>query len=402
MDNKFLGDTGQYDVLGVVNGFRTLSELYVKQLVSQGKWFTICHKINDSQEDIMKIENGEGVTLGNVINEVFQEGTYRTSIYKYLLMNFLCYIEIPTVSFRSDTGGRRNTFDKILATANIDVASEWLGVPMNELPDKYFSRVYGITMDDGEDELPYLKLTESKEGVRKITCPRKNIDVSQRGTRVIPLFMLKSGVDTLYEKMKNDVLEVKFLKDNGQVRNMFTTTNLSKVREIYGPGQFYDDSVLMTYEGDFLENKNMPRGYIRVPEIGGSRYDTPTRSINYARIIEIDYNSEPDLSFINIDLSSVPEGFSDGVSEHISESESIINMLEAFGIDGGCWSGENKKYPVKNAQTLLEWVEERNIIFSTVFQRELCLFMLSNPQWFSSFTGEPKYKSLDSGNVGLA
>lgn len=399
---KFLGDSGEYDILGVVNGFRRLCDMYVKQLVEEGKWFTVCHKIDSKQVDIMQVENGEGVKLGSFVNDVFEEGGYRTSIYKYLLMNFLCYIEVPTTSFKSDTGSFKKTFNKMLVTANTEVMAEWLGVDYNELPSKYVDRVFNINMDDGEDLLPYVKLTETKGG-RKISVPRMDIDVSERGTRVIPLFMLKAGVDALYSKMEEGIVKVSFLKDGGQIRDMFTTVNFPKIRDIYGGGSFLDDSIEDSYKGDFLENKSLSKGYIKVPEIGGSRYDGPTRSMSYSRIVDISYNEEPDLSFINIDLSTVIEGFNEGVLAHTKQAEAIVDMLEAFGIDGDAWKDTveaRKKYINKDVSSLLQWAEERNLLFSTVFVRELCLFMLSNPQWFSNFTGEPKYRYSNT-DVGL-
>lgn len=399
---KFLGDSGEYDILGVVNGFRRLCDMYVKQLVEEGKWFTVCHKIDSKQVDIMQVENGEGVKLGSFVNDVFEEGGYRTSIYKYLLMNFLCYIEVPTTSFKSDTGSFKKTFNKMLVTANTEVMAEWLGVDYNELPSKYVDRVFNINMDDGEDLLPYVKLTETKGG-RKISVPRMDIDVSERGTRVIPLFMLKAGVDALYSKMEEGIVKVSFLKDGGQLRDMFTTVNFPKIRDIYGGGSFLDDSIEDSYKGDFLENKSLSKGYIKVPEIGGSRYDGPTRSMSYSRIVDISYNEEPDLSFINIDLSTVIEGFNEGVLAHTKQAEAIVDMLEAFGIDGDAWKDTveaRKKYINKDVSSLLQWAEERNLLFSTVFVRELCLFMLSNPQWFSNFTGEPKYRYSNT-DVGL-
>lgn len=402
IDLNFLGDTGEYDLLGVKNGFRKLSELYIKQLVDAGKWFTVCHKIDPKQEDIMQVQNGEGVKLGSYIKEVFEEGSYRTSIYKYMLMNFLCYIEVPTTSFKSDTGSFKSTFKKMIVTSNVDVMANWLGMDVEDLPCKYSDRVFRINMDDGEDYLPYVRLTESKEGVRKISIPRMDIDVSERGTRVVPLFMLKSGVDALYSKMKEGIVKVSFLKDGGQLRDMFTTVDFSKIREIYGGGSFYDDSVNESYKGDFLENKYLSKGYIKIPEIGGSKYDGPTRSMSYSRIVEIKYNEEPDLSFINIDLSTVVEGFNDGVLAHTKEASMIVEMLEAFGIDGNAWKDTveaKKKYINKDASSLLQWAEERSLLYSTVFIRELCLFMLSNPQWFGGFTGEPKnrYSASDIG-----
>lgn len=399
---KFLGDSGEYDILGVVNGFRRLCDMYIKQLVEEGKWFTVCHKIDSKQVDIMQVENGEGVKLGSFVNDVFEEGGYRTSIYKYLLMNFLCYIEVPTTSFKSDTGSFKKTFNKMLVTANTEVMAEWLGVDYNELPSKYVDRVFNINMDDGEDLLPYVKLTETKGG-RKISVPRMDIDVSERGTRVIPLFMLKAGVDALYSKMEEGIVKVSFLKDGGQLRDMFTTVNFPKIRDIYGGGSFLDDSIEDSYKGDFLENKSLSKGYIKVPEIGGSRYDGPTRSMSYSRIVDISYNEEPDLSFINIDLSTVIEGFNEGVLAHTKQAEAIVDMLEAFGIDGDAWKDTveaRKKYINKDVSSLLQWAEERNLLFSTVFVRELCLFMLSNPQWFSNFTGEPKYRYSNT-DVGL-
>lgn len=405
IDLNFLGDTGEYDLFGVKNGFRKLSELYIKQLVNEGKWFTVCHKIDPKQEDIMQVQNAEGVKLGSYIKEVFEEGTYRTSIYKYMLMNFLCYIEVPTTSFKTDTGGFKSSFNKILATSNVDVIAQWLGIPVEEVPDKYVNRVFGINMDDGEDLLPYVKLTESKEGVRKVSVPRMNIDVSERGTRVIPVFMLKAGVDALYSKISDNIVKVSFLKDGGQLRDLYTTVNFNKIRDIYGGGSFLDDSINESYNGDFLENRYLSKGYIKVPEIGGSKYDGPTRSMSYSRIISIDYNSEPDLSFINIDLSTVVEGFNDGVLAHTSQASSIVDMLEAFGIDGNAWKDTveaKKKYVNKDASSLLQWAEERSLLYSTVFIRELCLFMLANPQWFSNFTGEPKNRFSGSGDIGLA
>ena len=399
---KFLGDSGEYDILGVVNGFRRLCDMYIKQLVEEGKWFTVCHKIDSKQVDIMQVENGEGVKLGSFVNDVFEEGGYRTSIYKYLLMNFLCYIEVPTTSFKSDTGSFKKTFNKMLVTANTEVMAEWLGVDYNELPSKYVDRVFNINMDDGEDLLPYVKLTETKGG-RKISVPRMDIDVSERGTRVIPLFMLKAGVDALYSKMEEGIVKVSFLKDGGQLRDMFTTVNFPKIRDIYGGGSFLDDSIEDSYKGDFLENKSLSKGYIKVPEIGGSRYDGPTRSMSYSRIVDISYSEEPDLSFINIDLSTVIEGFNEGVLAHTKQAEAIVDMLEAFGIDGDAWKDTveaRKKYVNKDVSSLLQWAEERNLLFSTVFVRELCLFMLSNPQWFSNFTGEPKYRYSNT-DVGL-
>ena len=79
-------------------------------------------------------------------------------------------------------------------------------------------------------------------------------------------------------------------------------------------------------------------------------------------------------------------------------------MIEAFGLDGDDWKDTieaRKKYVAKDTSSLLQWAEERSLLYSTVFIRQLCLFMLSNPQWFSNFTGEPKYRFSGSEDVGI-
>lgn len=397
----FLGDTNVYDVLGVKNGFRELMSLYIKQLTSEGKWFTCCHKIDESQVDVMTVTNGEGMKLGTMVSEIFPETPYRTAIYKYLLSNFLCYLEVPATTFRSDIGVTKQTFNKMLVTANTYVMSEWLNVELRDLPDKYSSRVFGISYDEPDSLTPYVKLTESKEGNRKITCPRADIDLGAKGTRVIPLFMLEAGVNELYKSMQDKVVKVTFLKDSGQFREIFTTADMKKFRDIYGSGQFLEDAVLESYDGDFLANKTLSRGYIKVPEVGASRYDNPTRSINYARISKITTDEEPDLSFIDIDLGTVKDSFEEAITSQYGQAKAIIEMLEAFGIDKGEWSKDANK--PRDITTLEGWLEKYHMLIGTVFERELCLFMLANPQWFSNFTGKPKYGIGNTNeDIGLA
>lgn len=409
MVDNFIGDTGKYDLFGVKNGFRKLLDMYIRQLVDDGKWFTVCHRIDDSQVDLMSIQNGEGMKLGRLLADTYSESQYRVGVYKYMLRNYLCYIEVPTMAYRTDTGARKSTFNKVLATSNLNVVAEWLGVSVDELPEKYRTRLYTVDINDGEDSFPYVKLSETpKSGVRRGICPKKDIDLSESGTRVIPLFMLNSGVDSLYSKMKEDIVKVSFMKDGGQIRDMFTSTNLKKIEEIYGKGDFLDGCIFSSYEGIFLENPNLSRGYIRVPEIGGSRYDNPVRSINYARIISIEYGAEPNLAFINIDLSTVLEGFQEGVVKYSSQASDIIEMLEMTGLETSYWNPEGYRVGgrdivnQKTSTSLLQWSDSKATILSTVFLRKLCLFMLGNPQWFGDFTGTPKDRLYSSDNIGLA
>lgn len=401
--NSFLEDIGNCDELGVLNGFRTICEAVVKQVVSEGKWFTVCHKVDKEQVDIMSIENDSGKKLGAFLHDVFDVCCYRTAVYKYLVMNYLCYVEVPGKSFKTDTGSFKQTFTKMLITANETVMAKWLGVELEDLNDKYVNRVFSISMNDGDDYVSYVKLTESKQGTRSISVPRADLDVSVRGTRIIPLFMLKEGVDELYNKMSSSFVKVSFLKDNSQKREITTTLDMSKISELYGSCLFTDDAIESSYEGDFLNNKYLSRGYIRVPEIGGCKFNEGTKSLSYARIYNIEFDAEPDLTYIDIDLSTVQAGFEEGVLSYPSKSQDIIDMLGEFGLDTSGWVDtieSKKRYISKDSSSLLQWFEDNNMLYSTVFLRDVCMFMLANPQWFTNFDGKPKRYSTVA-NLGI-
>lgn len=401
IEGKFLGFDGTYNELGVVNGFRHLLSSYIESIVPQGKWFTVCTRIDDSQIDLMKLENAEGFTVGQIISGYYKEAIYRTAIYRYLLGNFMCYVEYPTNKFDKGNGKFMSSYEKMLVTSNPFVMSEWLGIEPRDLEDKYFDRVIGIDYDDDNNELPYVKLTESKQGVRRITCPRSNLDVSIRGCRIIPVFMLEAGVKALYKILEEKVVKINFLKDGGQKREMFTTVNLDKIKGLYSDSEFYGDVLERMYDGDFLNNTGLARGYLCLPEIGGSKYDDITRKISYTRIISIGFNEEPNYAFVNIDLGTVIKSFKDGVIDRNKDSEAIVEMLEAFDIDDGCFKGDNAYS--RSINGLIDWCENRDMVFSTVFRRQLCLFMLGNPQWFPHFDGKPKYSygSTNGGDVGI-
>lgn len=396
---SFLYASSSYDLLGTLNGFREFCTLYIDELVESGKWFTICNKIDDRQIDIMELENDTGYSLGQLIDGIYEYGDYSSNIFRYMLANFLCYVEVPTVTFKTDIGAYKRSYTKVIATSCCEVIAEWLGVDIEELPMKYINRVSNIEMDDGADILPYVKLTESKEGVRKVTVPRLDLDVATEGIRIIPLFMLKSAVDSLYNNIKDTYARVSFMKDGGQIRDLVTTADVSRIKDIYGDSDVYNDCVEGMYDGDFLSNKALSRGYIRLPEIGASRYEGLDRSMSYSRVIEVEYGVEPNLSFIDIDVSTVLPSFNNGLVSHKKEASAIVDMLIAFNLDGGAWD-EGSKYN-RDFYSVIDWAESQARILSVVFLRELALFMMANIQWFPHFTGKPSEEQGTEDSIGI-
>lgn len=386
----------EHDLLGAKNIIRVLIEVLVEKTVKEGRWFSFGHVIDDAQEDLASFKNDKGVKLGNILAEAYPETPYRCAVYKYLMRAYLCYMEVPALKKNFNSGGMAPSFNKVLVTSNLEVAAKWVGEDLEEVKKKYGSRIEEADYDNEEGFFPYLKLTEDKSGVRKITRPRGDIDLLEQGTRVIPLFALKKGVDMLYDMAKIDCVKVTFYKDGGQLREITTTFDDAIVRKYYGSSDFYFKGVEGWYQGDFVKNRTLGRGYVRVIELGGSKYDNPLRSINYARIISIETGVEPDTSFINIDLNSVVESFKKGVQKHYKEFREIVDMLEIMQV------GSTRKYgngvEIGSADMLEIWADNQSNILSTVFHRSLALFMLGNPQWFEDYTGEPvgEFSSMSS------
>ncbi len=389
------------DEYGVKDPFRKLIIAMVRKVLSEGKWFAFCKKVNDDQVDIMSIENDKGVKLGTMIGSKFySESVYRTAVYKYFLREYLCLFEVPAVKKSYNSEAFQNSYNKALVTCNVAVIAEWLGIPMEEAAAKYAPYLDDAYLDLEDNEVPYVKLYQKKTGEHAISKPRTRLDVSTIGTRIMPMFAIKEGLDFLYEKSLNSVVRVRFLKDGGQIRDIDITSSTSIIREIYGDGVYMVKAFEGCYNGDFLNTDTVSRGYIRGIEVGGSRYDNPLRSINIGRIIGFESNVEPDLTFVDIDIDTAVEGFKSSINLSTCNIKRVVKGLEEVGL-----ITESEATNLKSFIELESWVESKSMVLGTVFLRSLALFMLANPQDFPDYTGVPLESSKASfdfeGDVGL-
>lgn len=382
--NKIVGKC-ECDMLGMNSMFRILCNAIVEKHVSEGIWFSFCTKVCPEQADVMSYVNNKGIKLGTYIKDEYPDSSYRTSIYKYLVRDFLCYYESPTISRDSDGHTFKSTYNKYLITSSLYVIAEWLGITLEEADMQYGYRIYDSCDDNGTDLFPYVKLYESK-GVRKITIPRKDLDLGISGTRVVPLFALKTGMDVLYEKAKQGTYDINFYKDSGHNRTINVSFNAEIIRSIYKNDSYVLDNYQSQYDGDFLENPFLERGYMRVFELGASKYDSPLRSINYARIVSFK-EAEPDLAYIDIDIDSVLSEFKRCVATYNIDIKAFVSMLDVYEV------GTERKiagHDLRCIQDLEDWADTQYSILGTVFLRKLSLFMIGNPNWFDGYTGEPR------------
>ena len=387
-------DGEEFDMYGERTYFRSVCGAAVAGAVAGGRWFCFCKGADKKQEDIMAVENGSGVKLGSFAAECFSEITYRDAIYKYLLHEFLCYYESPIVKKDTNLNGYKNSYNKYLITSNIRVVAEWLGISVEEAERQYGSRLVGVENNDDSPFYPYLKLYETKSHERKVTKPRSMLDLSDRGIRIVPLFALKVGVDELYSLLLQGTYDVTFLKDSGQVRSINTTFNREIAVNLYNDTGFVDGGFRDVYNGDFSSNPALERGYIRVFELGSSIYNNPTRSINFARIVEFK-KADPDMSYMYIDIESVLDTFILSINSRRWADEEIdefVDMLDVFevGVDRTL-----NKVRISSVMQIENWANAQEMLLSTVFLRQLALFMIGNPQWFDGYDGTPKLKKVE-------
>lgn len=381
----------EFDGLGAINPLRGMLSEYVSSLASEGKGFTFGRKVDSRQEDVLKLADGNGVTLGSKLTQFYPEASPYLSAAKYFLRDFLCYIEIPTFHTERETGLKKASYTKFLATANLEVANFWIDGDLSETISKYEKSVLSFDDIEASDyEVPILKLNSGKKG-RGITRPRSFLDLDRKGVRVVPVFALKSYVDTLYSRFSSDVARITFIKDNGTERVLDTCLSQELLVDLYKDSSFVAGMLEASYDGDFLGSSVIDRGYIRVPEVGSSIYDgSGVRAVSYTRVVSIEYGVEPDMEFARVDLDGVVFSFSSKVSK-LSREElgHLVDGLFASGFEmSSLVDNEGKPKFQLDSYQLENWADLMNRVLSTTFQRNLYLFMVTNPQWFGSYTGD--------------
>ena len=340
----------------------------------------------------------EGVFLGNT------EDINRTLFFDYLLTVSVCYVEVP--KYITQNGVPVKSYDKFLATRNPTLMGTWMGEPTFTMQAKYSSKI-GITPADlTNGTLRLVKLSSSPKGT-SIICPRKTFNASE--ITCIPLFMSYAFIKGAETVMKDNIVGFTYLKDNGTLRQLNTTLSSDILYD------YYQDTA---HVGVMLENVDIPdmsasddglvhiskgqgRGYVRVPEVGLSKYDaTGVRALNISRILRCERVDSVDRSFIDVDISSVIHNFNECVDYLASTNpDAVLPMAKALGV-----FSEDVTIPTELASLLSEvktFVSNQDTLFSTKYREQLHLFMIQNSVWFSRYTGKPVMRVEDSTGFGV-
>lgn len=350
-------------------------------------------------DEVAKVRNEEY----NIIKKSeLNDKDKRALFIHYLMATSICYCEVE--KWKTTNGVASKTYDKFLCTRNPAIMGAWMGMSPAEMQAKYSRRIQVDTADLNEGVLRYVKLLSSAKG-NSISVPRTF--ASYENMRCVPLFMLYAWITGAKDVMQNNIVKFTFLKDNHTERELCTTLSEDIIRKYYKDNLFISTmlsgvDIDSNQQGGMNLSSKVHRGYIKLPELGSSIYDsTGTRSLNLARILKAEIVDEIDTTFINVSLSSVVENFKNHI-DYVAQNQptSLAEIYNKLSVTEK-FTGEESSASIVNA--LYSYVDENEMLLSTSYQRQLHLFMISNPQWFTMYTGQPtKGVSASTENFGVA
>lgn len=328
---------------------------------------------------------------------------------KYLLMDYLitssiCYIEIPKYVTRD--GVAQQTYDKFLVTKSPKIMGAWMGMSPEEMQVKYGSKVASNVYELTNGEIRFVKCVSSAKG-NTISVPRSSFSCDKI-TTCVPLFMLYAFMKGLEDYYTEGILKFTYLKDNNTLRELFTTTSNAILMDYYKDQNHVSmmlngTDISTTKQGGMMLSSKQHRGYVKVPELGLSRYDaTGVRALNLARILRVERVTDVDRSYIDVDLDSCVDNFYnclDYISVHMPDKLPLV-FEQVCGKDEVLPEGATT---ITIIDKLHSFVDMRNVLLSTTFQKALHKYMVTNPELFPHYTGLPCRKatveSSDNFNV---
>lgn len=350
-----------------------------KKLVKEGKWATFCSG-KKGDKSVIDLSRNDGLvkdTIGLDIYEAFKgedfDVVYRVGILGYLLLTGLCYIEKDN----------KRLMAKMLGTKSVVYAQDWAEIKGTADTDR---------LETVEEEIYMLRMETDKDGTHKIVKPRKGFTINDATTRIAPIWLVEAQLSSLREEMEKRIVQITFTKDNGRDRVLVTTLNKDIISGIYGEEKA-TEILRRSWDGVFDNIEHLDRGYITVPELGASKYDSCTSAMNYARVKEITYDVIPDLTIIDYDVSSAVEKFQISLSRVVKRGlfEELVEALvdEEIGLN----INEGLEDPV----SISKWAEDSSNMIGRVFSRDLCRFMVSNPIIFDRYEPEKENATVNVG-----
>lgn len=329
----------------------------------------------------------------------------------YLLTVSVCYVEIPRYTRLAD-GTPKRTYDKYLATKNASLMAVWMGGTPNEMQLKYGNKIITGVGEIYDGKIKLVKLNNNANKGNSITVPRKEIRIEN--IKCMPLFMGYAFLKGLESSLRNSLVKLTFLKDNGLERELVTTLSPKIIYDIYEDNHVvermmmsanifrsnFDDS-----EGVVSISTSQDRGYIKFPEIGSSIYDaTNVRAVSYARILKVEEVTadQLDLRFLKVEMTSVIEKFSNFIIEMSAKNPNGVRPLIAEFDDAFFERTGNQDTSIyKVAVDFAQYMKSAEIILGTELIKYTHTFMINHPDIFPTYTGEGGIAVQSSNDFGV-
>lgn len=350
-----------------------------KQMLSKGRVSGL-GRVHAGQVDLLQLENSKGQRLVDLLygGSVFEA-------YRDLLSSGLCYVEEPSMKFYD--GESSPSYNKFLATTNIEVARDWLGISDEEAEKKFGVH---LAKEHKEKGLWVLKPTyKGKSTERHVTVPRSEFFPTDKHVKVLPVEFLELYNAYIYDLSVKGLVKTVFKKDNNQNRTMVLTHNRDILLKYYDE-EAVEDKLEKSKKFTLATSKTFARGYVRVVEANASKSEDGLRSLNLARVIKITPVKEEDVdfSYSQIDLGLVVLWFKTHL-EDFSQMQLTI-LLERMK---GFQFFDASLRPVKF--DFINWVDGKAMVFTTQFKQELYTFMKENDDLFTLPFPEEKQETRE-------
>lgn len=308
----------------------------------------------------------------------------------YLLTSSLCYVEVFDGT---------SHVDKFFATRNRFIAGMVTGKSEEETRD-YTTYLRTDATNYETRQLKALKIAASNSGFR-ISRPRSSIDFENCNVKVTPLFLMASFYSGLEQALQDKILKIKYIKDNFVEREFITTLNIPTLN------QMYDNDTVQR----LISNVQVMlyRGYVRLPELGLSKYDeTGVRALNISRITSVEQigYEEVDKSYVNVDFNRIMNTFRETIYA-IKDFRVLATLYEQ--LLGTIVPPEivKSQYAVAELRTaILTFADSQVAIGTTMALRQFHNFMVSRENIFTTYHGGTPIKDTTTDmnvfNLGLS
>lgn len=237
-----------------------------------------------------------------------------------------------------------------------------------------------------------IELRTIKVNKKMLTVPKTPLLIKGSTIRVAPLCLLLKNAAIISNGV--GITEYKYFKDNGSMRTLVTTKDRGILIKHYTSEKASEMIDNATISLDTLFN----RGYIRLVELGASKYDSGVRAINVAKIKGARNltDDEVDYRFVDVDFETIVDTFKYHL-ERQSDIGVLNEVLNDFKADDTTVPSDSKPYILSEIFKIVD----TNVTYgSTQYLRQLYLYMLDRPQIFGASVAPTFNINMGVVNIG--